>query len=145
MECYSHILLTCSMQQNPSWKANRFSDTQEIPRILWNPKVHYSIHKCPPSVPILSHINPAHAPHSTSWRSILILSSHLRLTLPNGLVPSAFPTKTLYTTQLFPIRSTRPAHIILLDLITPTISGEEHRSLSSSLCSLLHSLLSRAS
>ena len=36
-------------------------------------------------------------PHSTSWSSILILSTHLRLCLPSGLLPSGFPSKTLYT------------------------------------------------
>jgi hypothetical protein len=54
--------------------------------------------------PPLSWANPIQSiyPHPTSWRSILILSTLLRLGLPNGLFPSDFPTKTLYTPSPHP-------------------------------------------
>ena len=84
-------LLTYFVEQSPSWEANRFSAGQEIPRILWNLKVHYRIHKCSPPVPILNQINPVHAHTPTSWRPIVILSSHLGLGLPKRLFPLRVP------------------------------------------------------
>jgi hypothetical protein len=84
-------LLTYSMEQSPSWETNRFAASQEIPRILLNPKVHYSIHKCPPPVSILSQLNPVNTPHHTSWRSILILSPPSMPGSPQWSLPLRFP------------------------------------------------------
>ena len=50
------------MVQSPSWEANWFAASQEIPRISRNPKVHYRTHKRPSPVSILGQPNPAHIP-----------------------------------------------------------------------------------
>ena len=65
--------LTYSREQSPSRATNRFSASQKIPRILWNPKVPHRIHKCPPPVPQPARASPC--PH--------FLKIHLNITLPS--------------------------------------------------------------
>jgi hypothetical protein len=55
-------------------------------------------------------------PHPTSLKSILILSSNLRMGLPSFLLLSGFPTKILHAPLLSPIHALYPANLSLLDL-----------------------------
>ena len=125
-------LFTYSTEHCPSSEANRFAASQEIRRILWNPKVHYCIHKCPcpesdRSCP-RSHFRKIHL-------NIILLSTPgfsmwtLSLRFP--------PQKPCIPLSSLPIRSIFPANLIILNLITRTIIGKDYRSLSFSLCSFL--------
>ena len=103
---YCLLLTPYSTVQSPSWEANWFAASQEIPRILWNPKVHYRTHKHPPPVPVLGQPNPFHIPtsHLLEIHPNIIHpstpSTHLCLGLPSGLFPSGFLTKTLHAPPL---------------------------------------------
>ena len=126
------------MEQAPYWEANVFSARQEFPAFYGTQSfitaftsAHHLSLSCASFIQSIP-------PHPSSWRSILLFSL-LRLGLPSGLFPSGFPTKTLCTPLLSPIRVTCPAHPILLTFITRTILCEDYRSLSSSLCSFLQS------
>jgi hypothetical protein len=98
---------------------------QDLPSVLWNPKIHFRVYKTPPLVPILSQIDPIHSTPSYLSLSSILPSTHLRLGLPNGLLPSGFPTNILYAFFLTPIRATCPDLLILLDLIILIKLGEE--------------------
>jgi hypothetical protein len=76
-------------------------------------------------------------PHPTAWRSILIISSNLCLALLSGPFLQVFPPKPCMHLSCVPTHATFLAH--LLYLITQIIFVVEYRSLSFSLCSLLHS------
>jgi len=90
------------MVQSPSWEANWFAASQEIPRILWNPKVHYGTHKRPPPVPILGQPNPVHipTPHLLQIHSNIIRPSTSRS--PQCILRSQIQREIQFTSK-FPL------------------------------------------
>jgi len=81
------------MEQIPSSEANSSATSQEIPRILRYPKVHYRIHISPLSVTIKR----GRSIHFVSFKFISLRSSNLRVCFPSVLFPSCFHIKTKLT------------------------------------------------
>ena len=127
-------LLNYTMQRSSSWVANRFSANQEIPRILWKPKVHYRHHKCPPPFPTLSQIDPVNTP------TFHFLKIHLNIILPSipwspkWALSFRFPhQQSVYASPLSHMRyMPRPSH-------SSRLLVEQYRSLQSSLVCFLSS------
>jgi hypothetical protein len=109
------------MEQSPSWEANWFAASQEIPHVLWNPKVPHRTHNRPTPIPILSQPNPVPTPtsHFLKIHPNIILSSKPRS--PQRSLSLRLPHQNPYTPLLSPIRATCPAHPNLLDFITRTM------------------------
>jgi hypothetical protein len=102
-------------------------------------KVHCRIQKCRPPVTILNQLDPVHNPTSH------FLKIHLNIILPSKPGSPKWSLSLRFTHQNAvynsPLHCTcnMPAHLIILDFIIQTILGEEYTSISSSLCSFLHS------
>ena len=102
------------MEHSPSWEANWFSASQEIPRILWNPKIHYRIHKCLPHICILSQLDLVHGPTSH------FLKTHLNIILQ--YTPGS---SMLSLSLMFPHQNP-----VSLNIILPSTPGSSKWSLS---------------
>jgi hypothetical protein len=104
--------------------------SQEITRILWNPKIYYRVHKNPSLVPNLSQ-------NFCSRNQLYFLKIHLNIILLLHLgVPSGFLTKTSYISRL-PHTCHVPLSSHPFDLIT--LVFDEYKSWIYLLCNFLHS------
>ena len=105
------------MENSTSWKVNSFTGSQKISRIIWNQKILYSFHKCPPRVHILSQINP----DCTFLTNVLKV--HFNIIFPSTLSSCELSLSCrIYHQSLacivsLPIPAKYPAHLILFDLI----------------------------
>jgi hypothetical protein len=110
--CSTQWQLTNYVEHSPSLKPNSSSASQEISRILWNPNVHYRIHKRPPPVHILSQINPVHTPPSYLFAINFNFPHQSTPGSYKYLFPSDLPTKTLdaFLFSAHTCHTSRPSH-----------------------------------
>jgi hypothetical protein len=87
------VLLTYSTEQSPSWEVNWFSASQEIPRIYGTRNFITLLTSAPPLSLSWARSLQSPPPPPPAWSALFILSSHLRLGLPNGSFPQASPPK----------------------------------------------------
>jgi hypothetical protein len=113
------------MEQRTAWEANSRSTGLEIPRLFYQTQMFITVYTSARHQYLTwARWIQSRPSHPISSRSILILSSYLRLGPPSDLFPPDSPTKILYAFLMFPLCSTCSGHLIVLDLIIVIIFGE---------------------
>jgi hypothetical protein len=107
-----HIFLarrwTNCIELNPPWETNSRSTSQKIPRISWNLRVHYRVHKRPELLPILSQMNPVHT------LPICFSKIHSDYTLPSTPRSSEWSLPFRFTDQLNVANYTRLIYLSVI-------------------------------
>jgi hypothetical protein len=91
---------------------------KKYPAFLWNPNVHYHVHKSPPLDPILSQLNPVH-PIDPTLPKVVILLPTCRFS--HWYLPFGPCNQNPVNTSPLPHVCHMSCHLILLDLITLTL------------------------
>jgi hypothetical protein len=120
---FAHLLTYLCTELSLSWEAANCATIQEIPSNFKEPESSSQCSQEPSTGPYPEPVRSSPHHPNLSLRSILILSTHLRLGLPSGFFPSGFPTNILYAFLVSPIRATWPAHLIIIDLSILTQGG----------------------
>jgi hypothetical protein len=110
---------TDSMEHSSPWEANSHSSSQEITRLLLNPKVHYHDNKSLPLVSVLSQIDPF-----LTFPFILMSSWHVRLGIPSDLLFQISEHNFICISPW--MRAACPTHLVF-DLITILIFCEAYK------------------
>jgi hypothetical protein len=106
-------LLTYCMEQSPSWEATRFSASQEISRILWNPKVYYLIQRASQVRDFCKHFVTGYAEEFLAPRPTPKLEDHLLSVIRYWLF-NIFAA-TLFIEGRSSIRNLRTRHAVVTE------------------------------
>jgi hypothetical protein len=119
---FTDTTTTATPRNSASSEANRSSATQETPHTLWDPKVHYCVHKSPPPVLILCEIDPVHfniiprsTPQSSKWSPSPLKPSMLFYCPPYMLHVPPISVFLMWSPELYLVRNTEhkaPCYIV---------------------------------